>query len=109
MKYDMTEVALQITGKKEVIINKWCLDNWLNIWGKTESHPHQLLNIIPDKDSIFKGKILILIGENIEHVYDRGRERFFNKTQKALSIIENNDIFNYSKSSKATELDMLKW
>lgn len=75
----MIEVVLQIIGKKEVIINKWCLDNWLNIWGKIEFYLYQLLNIILDKDLIFKGKILIFIGENIEYVYDRGRERFFNK------------------------------
>lgn len=49
--------------------------------GGNESHPHYLLKTIPDKGSSFKGKTWTLAGESIEHLYDKGAERFLNKTQ----------------------------
>ena len=74
------------------INGSWQIDY---IYGEKNPTSHHLLKTIPDKDSSFKGKTLTLKGESTEHLFDKGAEKDSNKTQKALSIIENN-IGNYT-------------
>ena len=56
------------------------------VGGKTNTTSHHSLKTIPNKDSSFKGKTLTLI--EVENIFMTKWQRFFNKTQKALNIIE---------------------